>query len=61
MSHKDRRRRKRDRRGRLYDPRKKRDAGKQAHENRLGTAFRRTKWRSQGCMGRLKDLLTFWR
>jgi hypothetical protein len=61
MSHKDRRRRKRDCNGNLYEPRKKRDAGKQAHESRIGTALRRTKWRSQGFMGRFKDLLTFWR
>ncbi|NHN50035.1 hypothetical protein G9464_20920 [Halostella sp. JP-L12] len=60
MTHKDRRR-KRDRNGRLYDPRKKRDAGKQAHENRFQTMLRRRKWHVQGWMGRLKDMLMFWR
>lgn len=31
--------------GKLYDPKKQRDNGYQAHETRVATAARRTKWR----------------
>ena len=39
------RRRKRDRRGRLYDPEKKRDAGHRAHENFIQTCLRHLRWK----------------
>ncbi|WP_135823080.1 hypothetical protein [Halostella litorea] len=56
-----RRRRKRDSRGKLYDPKQKRDAGKQAHENRLQTAVRKAWWAVKGGVCMVWDALTFWR
>lgn len=43
--------------GKYYDPEKQRDNGYQAHETRVGTAARRTRWRLQGAGGYLWRLL----
>ena len=34
--------------GKLYDPKKQADNGHRAHESRVGTATRRTRWRMSG-------------
>lgn len=39
--------------GKWYDPRKQKDNGHRAHENRAQTAFRRTRWFVGGLFGTL--------
>lgn len=34
--------------GKLYDPRKQKDNGHRAHENRVQTVLRRSRWRASG-------------
>lgn len=48
MPRKRRNRRVRGSDGKLYDPKKQKDNGHRAHESRVGTAARRTRWRGRG-------------